>query len=57
MAVFDYDIGIISGGGAGLMVAAGASRLGAKTLLVEEEFHANDRSLAEAEDTGIINRT
>lgn len=39
MAVFDYDIGIIGGGAAGLTVAAGASRLGAKTLLVEKEKH------------------
>ena len=37
MAVFDYDIGIIGGGAAGLTIAAGASQLGAKTLLVEKE--------------------
>ena len=37
MASFDYDIGIIGGGAAGLTVAAGAARLGAKTLLVEKE--------------------
>ena len=37
MANFDYDIGIIGGGAAGLTVAAGASQLGAKTLLVEKE--------------------
>jgi len=37
MARFDYDIGIIGGGAAGLTVAAGAARLGAKTLLVERE--------------------
>ena len=37
MAVYDYDIGIIGGGAAGLTVAAGASQLGAKTLLVERE--------------------
>ncbi len=37
MAVYDYDIGIIGGGAAGLTVAAGASQLGAKTLLVEKE--------------------
>jgi pyruvate/2-oxoglutarate dehydrogenase complex dihydrolipoamide dehydrogenase (E3) component len=37
MAGFDYDIGIIGGGAAGLTVAAGASQLGAKTLLVEKE--------------------
>lgn len=37
MASFDYDIGIIGGGAAGLTVAAGASQLGAKTLLIEKE--------------------
>lgn len=37
MAGFDYDIGIIGGGAAGLTVAAGAARLGARTLLVEKE--------------------
>ncbi len=37
MAEFDFDIGIIGGGAAGLTVAAGAARLGAKTLLVEKE--------------------
>ncbi len=37
MADFDYDIGIIGGGAGGLTVAAGAARLGAKTLLVEKE--------------------
>ena len=37
MAKFDYDIGIIGGGAAGLTVASGASQLGAKTLLVEKE--------------------
>lgn len=34
---FDYDIGIIGGGAAGLTVAAGASQLGVKTLLIEKE--------------------
>ena len=29
MAAYDYDIGIIGGGAAGLTVAAGASQLGA----------------------------
>jgi pyruvate/2-oxoglutarate dehydrogenase complex dihydrolipoamide dehydrogenase (E3) component len=33
----DFDIGILGGGSAGLTVAAGAARLGAKTLLVEKE--------------------
>lgn len=39
MADYDYDIGIIGGGAAGLTVAAGAAQLGAKTLLVEKEAH------------------
>ena len=34
---FDYDIGIIGGGAAGLTVAAGAAQLGAKCLLIEKE--------------------
>jgi len=37
MAGYDFDIGILGGGSAGLTVAAGAARLGAKTLLVEKE--------------------
>jgi pyruvate/2-oxoglutarate dehydrogenase complex dihydrolipoamide dehydrogenase (E3) component len=37
MPIFDYDIGIIGGGSAGLTVAAGAAQLGARTLLVEKE--------------------
>jgi pyruvate/2-oxoglutarate dehydrogenase complex dihydrolipoamide dehydrogenase (E3) component len=37
MASFDYDIGVIGGGAAGLTVAAGAGQLGAKTLLIEKE--------------------
>jgi len=37
MAKYDYDMGIIGGGAAGLTVASGASQLGAKTLLVEKE--------------------
>lgn len=32
---FDYDLGVIGGGAAGLTVASGAAQLGAKTLLVE----------------------
>ncbi len=36
MADFDYDIGIIGGGAAGLTVASGAAQLGAKTLLIEK---------------------
>jgi pyruvate/2-oxoglutarate dehydrogenase complex dihydrolipoamide dehydrogenase (E3) component len=37
MAKYDFDIGILGGGAAGLTVAAGASQLGAKTLLIEKE--------------------
>jgi pyruvate/2-oxoglutarate dehydrogenase complex dihydrolipoamide dehydrogenase (E3) component len=37
MATYDFDIGIIGGGSAGLTIAAGASQLGAKTLLIEKE--------------------
>ncbi len=34
---FDYDLGIIGGGAAGLTAASGAARLGARTLLAEKE--------------------
>ena len=37
MASYDYDIGIIGGGAAGLTVASGAAQLGARTLLIERE--------------------
>ena len=37
MASYDFDIGIIGGGAAGLTVAAGAAQLGARTLLIEKE--------------------
>jgi len=37
MPGYDYDMGIIGGGAAGLTVASGAAQLGAKTLLVEKE--------------------
>lgn len=37
MADYEYDLGIIGGGAAGLTVASGAAQLGAKTLLVEKE--------------------
>ena len=37
MVEYDYDIGIIGGGAAGLTVASGATLLGAKTLVVEKE--------------------
>lgn len=37
MTQFDFDIGIIGGGAAGLTVTAGAAQLGARTLLIEKE--------------------
>jgi pyruvate/2-oxoglutarate dehydrogenase complex dihydrolipoamide dehydrogenase (E3) component len=37
MSSFDYDIGILGAGAAGLTVASGAAQLGAKTLLIEKE--------------------
>ncbi len=37
MPKYDFDIGVIGGGAAGLTVASGASQFGAKTLLVEKE--------------------
>ncbi len=37
MAVYDYDLVVIGGGAAGLTCATGASKLGARTLLVEKE--------------------
>jgi pyruvate/2-oxoglutarate dehydrogenase complex dihydrolipoamide dehydrogenase (E3) component len=37
MANYDYDIGVIGGGAAGLTVTSGAAQLGAKALLVEKE--------------------
>ena len=37
MARFDFDIGVLGGGAAGLTVASGAAQLGARTLLVEKE--------------------
>ena len=36
MANYDFDIGVIGGGAAGLTVASGSSQLGARTLLVEK---------------------
>ncbi len=36
MPDFDYDLGVIGGGAAGLTAAAGGARLGAKTVLVEK---------------------
>ncbi len=37
MAAYEYDLGVIGAGAAGLTVVAGAAQLGAKTLLVEKE--------------------
>ncbi len=37
MTAYDFDIGVIGGGAAGLTVTAGSARLGAKTLLIEKE--------------------
>jgi pyruvate/2-oxoglutarate dehydrogenase complex dihydrolipoamide dehydrogenase (E3) component len=37
MPKYDYDIGILGSGAAGLTVTAGASQFGAKTLLIEKE--------------------
>lgn len=37
MPAYDFDLGILGGGAAGLTVAAGAARLGVKTLLVEKD--------------------
>lgn len=36
MATFDYDLGIIGGGAAGLTAAAGAAQFGAKSILIEK---------------------
>ncbi len=37
MATYEYDLGVIGGGAAGLTVASGAAQLGARTLLIEKE--------------------
>jgi pyruvate/2-oxoglutarate dehydrogenase complex dihydrolipoamide dehydrogenase (E3) component len=36
MAAFEYDLGILGGGAAGLTAAAGAAQFGAKTILIEK---------------------
>ena len=36
MTTYDYDIGILGGGAAGLTVAAGAAQFGAKAVLIEK---------------------
>lgn len=37
MANYDFDIGILGGGAAGLTIASGAAQLGARTLLIDKE--------------------
>ncbi|MCB2183996.1 MAG: FAD-dependent oxidoreductase [Desulfobulbaceae bacterium] len=37
MTKFDFDLGVIGGGAAGLTATSGAAQLGAKTLLIEKE--------------------
>jgi pyruvate/2-oxoglutarate dehydrogenase complex dihydrolipoamide dehydrogenase (E3) component len=37
MSQYEYDIGIIGGGAAGLTTASGAAQLGAKVILIEQE--------------------
>jgi len=37
MTDYNYDIGVLGGGAAGLTVASGAAQLGAKTILIEKE--------------------
>ncbi len=37
MAEYDFDMGVIGGGAAGLTTTAGAAQLGAKTILIEKE--------------------
>jgi pyruvate/2-oxoglutarate dehydrogenase complex dihydrolipoamide dehydrogenase (E3) component len=37
MTPYDFDIGILGGGSAGLTIAAGAAQFGAKTLLIDKE--------------------
>ena len=39
MAGYDYDVGVLGGGSAGLTLASGAAQLGAKVLLIEKEPH------------------
>ena len=37
MASFDYDMGVLGGGSAGLTLTSGSAQLGAKTILIEKE--------------------
>lgn len=39
MPAFDYDLGVLGGGSAGLTLTSGAAQLGAKVLLIEKEPH------------------
>ncbi len=39
MAGYDFDVGVLGGGSAGLTLTSGAAQLGAKALLVEKEPH------------------
>jgi pyruvate/2-oxoglutarate dehydrogenase complex dihydrolipoamide dehydrogenase (E3) component len=42
MSKYDFDLGILGGGSAGLSIASGAAQLGAKTLLIEKEKLGGD---------------
>ena len=42
MSQYDFDIGILGAGSAGLSLASGAAQLGAKTLLIEKERLGGD---------------
>jgi pyruvate/2-oxoglutarate dehydrogenase complex dihydrolipoamide dehydrogenase (E3) component len=37
VAIFDFDLGILGGGAAGLTIASGAAQFGAKVILIEKE--------------------
>lgn len=37
MASYDYDVGVLGGGAAGLTMTSGSAQLGAKTILIEKE--------------------
>lgn len=39
MASYEYDMGVLGGGSAGLTLTSGAAQLGAKTILIEKEPH------------------
>lgn len=42
MSRYDFDLGILGAGSAGLSIASGAAQLGAKTLLIEKEKLGGD---------------